>query len=335
MILSGDYAGAKDMLEGVRTAIGEDIYLEMSEKFYESHGVYSAGRYSNGSTVEELDELRGLIDKDDSLDDNLKAKAKKANSEVRKQVKSELREQQIEEEIKFSGLLANKQLSGADIQVAVDNKTIGKSYGLILKAKAEKDMEKSIPQKSTRKLESFKKQTQKTQHNLYDLEKSLVDVVDDIKNDNALNQDEKFFMATAANKLYGMASNPKTGRDVVRSVQKMMDMEAFISSQGVEVQSGWSAYNFINSVNESSEQSDVKKQADSATEYLDVLYKDAVIKKMGDISVGADITQESFSKRISDAQDVPPVKGAQRGGGKLSNNWYVQKKDGGWQLWVD
>ena len=329
LILAGDYAGADAMLEAVKDDIGGTRYLKMQEKFQEQKESHFISAYSSGETIEELAAQSEMIDADDVFKDHVKRKAKKANNTVRKQVKAEEREQQREEEIRYSGLLANKQLSVQEIQLAVKEKVIGGSYGLILEKKVNKDMAESLPQKSKTKLAAFQRETQKTQKNLYDLEKSLVEIVDDISKDDALNEDERFFMATTATKLYGMAGNPKIGRDVVRSVQKMMEMEAFISSQGVEVQSGWSAYNFINSINESSEQSDVKKQADSATEYLDVLYKDAAISAMGDISVGADITQESFGKRI----DTPPVKGAQRGGGNLSNNWYVQKPDGGWQIW--
>jgi hypothetical protein len=162
------------------------------------------------------------------------------------------------------------------------------------------------------------------------MEKDLGGAIKAVRDDESLNIDEKYFNSTALTKLYGMASNPKIGRDVVRAVQEMMNKEAFITHQGVDVQSGWASYSFLNSVTPDIDQKAVLELAKDATEYLDVLHRDATVMAMGQMDVGADITAESFKATIDQARDIPPVEGAKR---TPNGKWAKQKEDGGWQIW--
>ena len=321
LIYNNNYAGAVDMLETTRKTIGEEEYIQMLDLFDTANDKMAVQRYSSGETVEELDAQAELIDKDETIDDKIKGSAKKANRTAKKQIKAEKREFQRENEVEFAAKLAVKQLSIPEIRKGVEDETISKNYGTILEAKANKDMQENIPQKAKTKLQAFQRQTQHTPKKLYDLEKSLSQTIDDIHNDKTLNEDQQFYQATTAVKLYGMASNPKIGRDLVASVQRMMDMENFIHNQGVEVESGWSAYSFMSAVTPDMDQATVQKATDDALVYLNTVYQDAAVMAMGKIDVGAEVTPDEFQSRF----DTPPVEGARRGVGQYSNTWYIEK----------
>jgi len=330
LIMSGDYAGADAMLDAVKDDIGGTRYLKMQEKFQNLKESHFISTHSSGQTVEELEAQSKMIDEDKTMEDHVKRDAKKANNTVKKQVKAELREDQRLEEVNVSALVADKMTSVPDIRKQIENKTISGPFGQIMIRKLEKDMEGSLPQTAKRELQVFQRKTQKTPSKLFGLEMDLGDAIKAVKDDESLNDDEKYFKASALTKLYGMASNPKIGREVVRAVQEMVNKENFIIHQGVEVSSGWASYSFLNSVTPDMDQKAVMEMAKGATEYLDVLQRDATVMAMGNMDVGADITSESFKDTIDKARDIAPIAGAKR---TPDGRWAKQKEDGGWQIW--